>query len=62
MSVTLTRAGPAEILRASQKDDFYSEKLRELLTEILLQVGGIWQYSATLKIIEMLFFVLLLLT
>ncbi|XP_075226053.1 peroxisome biogenesis factor 10-like isoform X2 [Lycorma delicatula] len=40
MSVTLTRAGPAEILRAAQKDDFFCRKLRELLTEILLQVGG----------------------
>lgn len=40
MTASLTRAGPAEILRAAQKDESFREKLRNLLFEISLQVGG----------------------
>lgn len=40
MTAVLTRAGPAEILRAAQKDELVCEKLRNLLFEILLQIGG----------------------
>ncbi|RZF44541.1 hypothetical protein LSTR_LSTR002314 [Laodelphax striatellus] len=40
MAPEFTRAGPAEILRASQKDDVLREKIESSLYDILLQVGG----------------------